>query len=57
MVHEHGKGNKPQAAQVIDENEEHALFEFGIWKLEFVDSNPAALQRTAWLFLSLHFGF
>ena len=24
--HEHGKGNKPQAAEVIDEDEEEALF-------------------------------
>ena len=57
LVHEHGKGNKPQAAQAIDENEEDALFEFEIWKLEFGDSNPSALQRTAWWFLSLHIGF
>ena len=56
LVHEHGKGNKPQAvqaAQAIDEDEEHALFEAG----EFGDSNPVALQRTVWWFLSLHFGF
>ena len=26
LVHEHGKGNKPQAAQAIDEDEEDALF-------------------------------
>ena len=45
------KGNKPQAAQAIDEDE--ALFEAG----EFGDSNPVALQRTVWWFLSLHFGF
>ncbi|CAH3026737.1 unnamed protein product, partial [Porites evermanni] len=49
----HGKGNKPQAAQAIDEVEEDALFEAG----EFGDSNPGALQRTVWWFLSLHFGF
>ena len=42
LVHEHGKGNKPQAAQAIDEDEEDALFEAG----EFGDSNPVALQRT-----------
>ena len=29
LVHEHGKGNKPQAAQAIDEDEEDALFEAG----------------------------
>ena len=45
------KGNKPQAAQAMDEDE--ALFEAG----EFGDSNPVALQRTVWWFLSLHFGF
>ena len=53
LVHEHGKGNKPQAAQAIDEDEEDTLFEAG----EFGDSNPVALQRTVWWFLSLHFGF
>ncbi|CAH3041688.1 unnamed protein product, partial [Porites lobata] len=53
LVHEHGKGNKPQAAQAIDEDEEDALFE----AREFGDSNPVALQRTVWWFLSLHFGF
>ena len=53
VAHEHGKGNKPQGAQAIDEDEEDALFEAG----EFGDSNPVALQRTVWWFLSLHFGF
>ena len=33
--------------------EEDALFEAG----ELGDSNPVALQRTVWRFLSLHFGF
>ena len=54
LVHEHGKGNKPQTAQpTIDENEEEALFEAG----EFCDSNPFAPQRTVWWSLFLHFGF
>ena len=53
LVHEHDRRNKLQAAQAIDENEEDALFEAG----EFGDSNPVALQRTVWWFLSLHFGF
>ena len=53
LVHEHGRRNKLQATQAIDENEEDALFEAG----EFGDSNPVALQRTVWWFLSLHFGF
>ena len=39
--YEHGKGNKPQAAQAIDEDEEDALFEFWI-------ERP---QRTVWWFL------
>ena len=45
--HEHGKGNKPQAAQAIDEDEEDALFLI----LIFGDLNPFALQRTEWWFL------
>ena len=53
LVHEHGKGNNPQVAQTIDENEKDALFEAG----KFGDSNPVALQRTVWWFLSLLFGF
>ena len=53
LVHEHGKGNKPQAAQAIDEDEEDALLDAG----EFGDSSPVALQRTVWWFLSLHLGF
>ena len=46
LVHEHGKGNKPQAAQAIDEDEEDAFFEAG----EFGDSNPVALQSNSVLF-------
>ena len=39
-----GKGNKPQTAQAINEDEEDTLFEAG----EFVDSNRVALQITVW---------
>ena len=53
LVHEHDKGNKPQAAQAIDEDEENTLFE----AVEFGDSNTVALQRTVLWFLSIHFGF
>ena len=53
LVHEHDKGNKLQAAQAINKLKEDALFEGE----EFSDSNLVALQRTEWLFLSLHFGF
>ena len=42
LVHEHGKGNKPQAAQAIDEDEEDAFFREG----EFGEANRVALQRT-----------
>ena len=45
--------NTSRAAQAIDEDEKDALFEVG----EFGDSNPVALQRAVWWFLSLHFGF
>ena len=46
LVHEHAKGNKPQAAQAIDEDEdeEDVLFE----AREFGDSNPVALQTIVW---------
>ena len=53
LIHDHGKGNKPQAAQALEDNEEDVLFETG----EFGDTNPVSLQRTVWWFLSLHFGF
>ena len=55
LGHEHGKGNKPQPAQAIDENEdeEDVLLE----AREFGDSNPVALQRIVWWFLSLNLGF
>ena len=53
LVQEHGKGNKPQAATALEDDEEDALFEIG----EFGDSNPVSLQRTVWGLLSLHFGF
>ena len=51
LFHEPGKGNKPQAAMVLEDDEEDALFETG----EFGDSNPVSLQRTVWWLLSLHF--
>ena len=52
LVHKHGKGNKPQTAQAIDEDEEddNALFVQG----EFGHPNPVVLQRTVWWFLSTH---
>ena len=53
LVHEHGKGNKPQAATALEDDEEDALFKKG----EFGDHNPVSLQRTVWWLLSLHFGF
>jgi len=53
LIHDHGKGNKPQAVQALEDNEEDVLFETG----EFGDANPVSLQRTVWCLLSLHFGF
>ena len=52
LIHEHGKGNKPQATTALKDKDEDALFEIG----EFRDSNPVSLQRTVWWPLSLHFG-
>ena len=42
-----------RTAQAIEKDEEDAFFEAG----EFGDSNPVAIQRTVWWFLSLQFGF
>ena len=53
LVHEHGKGNKPQAATALEDEKEDALFKTG----EFGDSNPVSLQRTIWWLFSLRFGF
>ena len=53
LIHEHGKGNKPQATTALKDKDEDALFEIG----EFRDSNPVSLQQTVWWPLSLHFGF
>ena len=53
LVNTHGKGNKPHAADALDDKEEDALFDSGEFGLE----NPVSLQRTIWWFLSLHFGF
>ena len=53
LVHEHGKGNKPQAATALENDELDALFKTG----EFGDSNSVSLQRTVWWLLSLYFDF
>ena len=44
LIHDHGKGNKPKAAQALEDNEEDVLFETG----ELGDTNPISLQRTVW---------
>jgi len=51
LVHEHGKGNKPQAATALEDEEEDALFTTG----EFGDSNPvsAAANSLAAFFTSV----
>ena len=54
LVYEHGKGNKPQVAQAIDENEDEDVL---LEAREFGDSNPVALQRIVWWFLSLNLSF
>ena len=55
LVHEHDRRNKLQAAQAVGltKTKKMLFSEAG----EFGDSNPVALQRTVWWFLSLHFGF
>lgn len=53
LVFNHGKGNKPQAAQPLTEEYEDALFNSG----EFGEENPSSLQKAMWWMLSLHFGF
>ncbi len=49
VVRENAKGNRPQAARELTEEEEDKLFRLG----EFGDNNPEALQRTVWWLLSL----
>jgi len=46
------KGNRPQAARELTEDEEDLLFETG----QFGEDDPEVLQRTVWWVLSLHFG-
>ena len=43
LIHEHSKGNKPQATTAFKDKDE--------------DAHPVSLQRTVWSLLSLHFGF
>ena len=47
------KGNRPQAARELTEDEADLLFETG----QFGEDDPEVLQRTVWWVLSLHFGF
>ena len=53
MVVNNAKGNRPQAARELTEDEEDLLFETG----QFGEDDPEVLQRTVWWVLSLHFGF
>ena len=55
LVHEHDRRNKLQAAQAVGltKTKKMLFSEAG----EFSDSNPVALQRTVWWFLSLHLVF
>ena len=47
------KGNRPQAARELTEDEEDLLFQTS----QFGEDDPEVLQRTVWWVLSLHFGF
>lgn len=53
LVVNNAKGNRPQAARELTEDEEDLLFETG----QFGEDDPEVLQRTVWWTLSLHFGF
>ena len=53
LVQKAGKGYRPNATRTLTDDEEDKLFKSG----QFGASCPEALQRTVWLFLSLHFGF
>ena len=53
LVVSNAKGNRPQAARELTEDEEDLLFENG----QFGEDDPEVLQRTVWWMLSLHFGF
>ena len=53
LVIEEAKGNRPHAAKELSNAEEDLLFRSG----QFGDGDPAALQRTVWWLLALHFGF
>ena len=48
-----GRGNKPNAARELTEEEQNKLFETG----QFGDHDPLVLERTLWWFLSLHLVF
>ena len=53
LVVNNAKGNRPQAACELTEDEEDLLFQNG----QFGEDDPEVLQRTVWWMLSLHFGF
>jgi len=53
LVVHNTKGNRPQAAGELREDEKDLLFETG----QFGEDDPEVLQRTVWWVLSLHFGF
>lgn len=53
LVVNNAKGNRPQTARELTEDEEDLLFKAG----QFGDYDPEVLQCTVWWVLSLHFGF
>ena len=53
LVVNNAKGNRPQAARELTEDEEDLLSQTS----QFGEDDPEVLQRTVWWLLSLHFGF
>lgn len=53
LVHEFGKGNRPQARRQLTGGEEDLLYTMD----EFGDQNPEVLQKTVWWTLGLQYGF
>lgn len=53
FVVNNAKGNRPQSARELTEEEEGFLFQSG----QLGENDPEILQRTVWWVLSLYFGF
>jgi len=53
LVVNNAKGNRPQAARELTEDEEDLFFQTS----QFGEDDPEVLQRTVWWLPSFHFGF